>query len=91
VLYRRHMLTCSAYLLHPPVAATHYRDDIVFFIYLYQRWIYRIDHTRVNEYGQTSQIQQDAANSTVNTTSTTTAASAGSTASDEAQQHLHSS
>ncbi|XP_053328642.1 putative lipid scramblase CLPTM1 [Spea bombifrons] len=27
------------------------RDDIVFFIYLYQRWIYRVDPTRVNEFG----------------------------------------
>ncbi|KAI2608842.1 cleft lip and palate transmembrane 1 [Hypoxylon fragiforme] len=29
-----------------------FRDDIIFFIYLYQRWAYRIDYTRVNEYGQ---------------------------------------
>ncbi|XP_029475424.1 cleft lip and palate transmembrane protein 1 isoform X2 [Rhinatrema bivittatum] len=27
------------------------RDDVVFFIYLYQRWIYRVDPTRMNEYG----------------------------------------
>ena len=25
--------------------------DIVFFIYLYQRWIYRVDPKRVNEFG----------------------------------------
>lgn len=29
-----------------------FRDDIIFFIYLYQRWAYRIDYTRVNEFGQ---------------------------------------
>lgn len=29
-----------------------FRDDIVFIIYLYQRWIYPVDPTRVNEYGQ---------------------------------------
>jgi phosphate/sulfate permease len=29
-----------------------FRDDIIFFIYLYQRWIYPIDPTRMNEYGQ---------------------------------------
>jgi len=29
-----------------------FRDDIVFLIYLYQRWAYRVDHTRVNEFGQ---------------------------------------
>jgi hypothetical protein len=28
------------------------RDDVVFFIYLYQRWIYPEDSTRANEYGQ---------------------------------------
>ncbi|KAJ8368992.1 hypothetical protein SKAU_G00090200 [Synaphobranchus kaupii] len=27
------------------------RDDVVFFIYLYQRWIYRVDLNRVNEFG----------------------------------------
>lgn len=25
--------------------------DVVFFIYLYQRWIYRVDLTRMNEFG----------------------------------------
>ncbi|KAF7545007.1 hypothetical protein G7Z17_g9509 [Cylindrodendrum hubeiense] len=29
-----------------------FRDDIIFFVYIYQRWAYRIDHTRVNEFGQ---------------------------------------
>lgn len=28
------------------------RDDAVFFVYLYQRYKYRVDHTRANEYGQ---------------------------------------
>ena len=28
------------------------RDDLIFFIFLYQRWIYRVDYTRVNEFGQ---------------------------------------
>ena len=28
-----------------------FRDDIIFLIYLYQRWIYRVDKTRVNEFG----------------------------------------
>jgi len=28
-----------------------FRDDIVFLIYVYQRWIYRIDPKRVNEFG----------------------------------------
>jgi hypothetical protein len=25
--------------------------DVIFFIFLYQRWIYRVDPSRVNEYG----------------------------------------
>ncbi|KAI0353459.1 cleft lip and palate transmembrane 1 [Trametes cingulata] len=29
-----------------------FRDDVVFLIFLYQRWIYRVDPNRVNEYGQ---------------------------------------
>eukprot|EP01012_Entosiphon_sulcatum_P026116 TRINITY_DN3150_c0_g1_i1.p1 TRINITY_DN3150_c0_g1~~TRINITY_DN3150_c0_g1_i1.p1 ORF type:complete len:588 (+),score=138.74 TRINITY_DN3150_c0_g1_i1:26-1765(+) len=29
-----------------------FRDDIIFFIYLYQRWIYPVDKSRVNEFGQ---------------------------------------
>ncbi|GMT36727.1 hypothetical protein PFISCL1PPCAC_28024 [Pristionchus fissidentatus] len=28
-----------------------FRDDIIFLIYVYQRWAYRVDHTRTNEYG----------------------------------------
>uniref|UniRef100_A0A914Y060 Lipid scramblase CLPTM1L n=1 Tax=Panagrolaimus superbus TaxID=310955 RepID=A0A914Y060_9BILA len=30
-----------------------FRDDIVFLIYLYQRYLYPVDHTRVNEFGET--------------------------------------
>jgi hypothetical protein len=28
------------------------RDDVIFFVYLYQRWAYKIDYTRINEFGQ---------------------------------------
>ena len=28
------------------------RDDIIFFVYLYQAWKYKVDYTRVNEFGQ---------------------------------------
>lgn len=28
-----------------------FRDDLVFLVYLYQRWIYRVDKTRANEFG----------------------------------------
>jgi len=29
-----------------------FRDDVVFLVFLYQRWIYRVDLKRANEYGQ---------------------------------------
>ncbi len=28
------------------------RDDVIFFVYLYQNWKYKVDYTRVNEFGQ---------------------------------------
>lgn len=28
------------------------RDDVIFVIYLYQMWIYKVDPNRVNEFGQ---------------------------------------
>lgn len=35
-----------------------FRDDIVFFIFLYQRWIYKVDHKRVNEFGFSGEMEQ---------------------------------
>ncbi|KAI1332059.1 cleft lip and palate transmembrane 1 [Xylariaceae sp. FL0255] len=29
-----------------------FRDDLIFFVYLYQRWAYKVDYSRVNEFGQ---------------------------------------
>ncbi|KAJ7068734.1 cleft lip and palate associated transmembrane protein [Mycena amicta] len=40
-----------------------FRDDVVFLIFLYQRWIYRIDPKRINEYGQVLAGDVDAADS----------------------------
>jgi hypothetical protein len=37
-----------------------FRDDIVFLIYLYQRWIYRVDPSRVNEFGISGEMVQEA-------------------------------
>ncbi|KAK3378151.1 cleft lip and palate transmembrane protein 1-domain-containing protein [Podospora didyma] len=28
------------------------RDDVIFFVYIYQKWKYKVDYTRVNEFGQ---------------------------------------
>ncbi|KAF8915437.1 cleft lip and palate associated transmembrane protein [Mucidula mucida] len=41
-----------------------FRDDVVFVIFLYQRWIYRIDPKRVNEYGQVMAQDADKAGET---------------------------
>merc|ERR1719369_1749458 len=38
-----------------------FRDDIVFFIFLYQRYIYKEDKTRVNEYGYSGEMLDEAA------------------------------
>ena len=37
------------------------RDDLVFLVYLYQRWNYGIDTKRANEYGQVEEDDPDAA------------------------------
>ncbi|KAI5709718.1 hypothetical protein M8J75_002678 [Diaphorina citri] len=37
--------------------------DIVFFIFLYQRWIYKIDPTRVNEFGYSAAMENNAESS----------------------------
>lgn len=36
-----------------------FRDDFVFLIYLYQRYLYPVDKKRVNEYGQTFEDQEE--------------------------------
>ncbi|CAK1540500.1 unnamed protein product [Leptosia nina] len=41
-----------------------FRDDIVFFIFLYQRWIYKVDHKRVNEFGFSGEMEQQQKQST---------------------------
>lgn len=48
-----------------------FRDDIVFFIYLYQRWIYRVDPKRMNEFGTSGEMetQRSEANGVICTTS----------------------
>jgi len=36
-----------------------FRDDVVFLILLYQRWIYRVDMRRTNEYGQVGEREME--------------------------------
>ncbi|KAG8818395.1 Cleft lip and palate associated transmembrane protein 1 [Serendipita sp. 401] len=38
-----------------------FRDDVVFLIFLYQRWIYRVDTKRINEYGQVAEPEEKTA------------------------------
>ena len=35
-----------------------FRDDIVFVVFLYQRWVYRVDMSRVNEFGHRGEAEQ---------------------------------
>lgn len=41
-----------------------FSPDVVFFVYLYQRWIYRVDPNRVNEFG-TSGVTNDSSDQPV--------------------------
>ncbi|CAN8096055.1 unnamed protein product [Discula destructiva] len=38
-----------------------FRDDIIFFVYIYQRWAYKVDYTRVNEFGQGGDDEEEEA------------------------------
>lgn len=37
-----------------------FRDDIIFFVFLYQRWQYKVDHKRVNEFGFSKEMEEEA-------------------------------
>lgn len=39
-----------------------FRDDIVFFVFLYQRWIYKTDPKRINEFGYSGEMEENAQN-----------------------------
>lgn len=34
------------------------RDDVIFFVYLYQSWAYKVDYNRINEFGQGGDDEQ---------------------------------
>merc|ERR1711935_86101 len=42
-----------------------FRDDIVFFIFLYQKYVYRVDLSRVNEFGYSGEMMDQAAQNTI--------------------------
>lgn len=53
------------------------RDDVIFFIFCYQRYKYKTDYTRVNEFGQCSQPTEEMlAESEIETTSSENAVQA---------------
>lgn len=39
-----------------------FRDDIVFFVFLYQRWIYKTDPKRINEFGYSGEMEENVQN-----------------------------
>lgn len=51
---------CFAFIIQMPTAhrVACFRDDVVFVVYLFQRWIYPVDKLRVNEYGQSFEQEQ---------------------------------
>lgn len=46
-----------------------FRDDVIFLIFLYQKWIYRTDYSRINEYGfkkkESAEIEGKAENESI--------------------------
>jgi hypothetical protein len=63
-----HTYTCThahahahahALTLSPRHRLACFRDDIVFFIYLYQCYVYRVDPSRRNEYGQLAEDEEE--------------------------------
>lgn len=47
-----------------------FRDDIIFFVFLYQRWQYRVDLKRVNEFGFSGEMAEQAAQKKLEGTTT---------------------
>ncbi|ESO06447.1 hypothetical protein HELRODRAFT_64937 [Helobdella robusta] len=56
-----------------------FRDDIIFCIYLYQRWIYRVDPKRINEFGTSAEMMEDETLQTPAITASPTPSSTSST------------
>jgi hypothetical protein len=57
-----------------------FRDDLVFLIYLYQRWVYRVDKSRVNEFGFSDQAPEEEEQAAVTGTPASDGATGTSTA-----------
>jgi len=62
-----------------------FRDDIIFFIFLYQRWIYRVDPSRLNEFGVSKEMLEKGPPSDQATVEGTDATQATSAAANEGE------
>jgi hypothetical protein len=51
-----------------------FRDDVIFVIYLYQMYMYKVDKTRVNEFGQGGDEDKDVVKGTEPVVKTDTSA-----------------
>ncbi|EGT53012.1 hypothetical protein CAEBREN_03570 [Caenorhabditis brenneri] len=63
-----------------------FRDDIIFLIYLYQRWVYRVDPTRMNEYGTSGEHEHGVPPSVEGADTATTSTAAESPAIKETKK-----
>nr|XP_019533088.2 cleft lip and palate transmembrane protein 1 homolog [Aedes albopictus] len=61
-----------------------FRDDIVFFIFLYQRWIYKVDSKRINEFGFSAEMLEEQAAKSKQTNAITSGGPAAAAAGDAA-------
>ncbi|CAB3989747.1 cleft lip and palate transmembrane 1 homolog [Paramuricea clavata] len=67
------------------------RDDVIFFIYLYQKWIYPIDYKRVNEFGVSGDdLQQFDSNGVLVKTDETQAIGTSNESSENGEVHAKS-
>lgn len=62
------------------------RDDVIFFVYIYQAWAYKVDHTRVNEFGQGGDdepVEEKVANKPLSAAPTTGTSTANTTGTEK--------
>ena len=45
-------------LLFESLECLFFFSDVIFFIFLYQKWIYPVDHQRINEFGTSGEIEE---------------------------------
>lgn len=60
------------------------RDDVIFFVWVYQAWKYKVDYKRVNEFGQggesDEEVEEEVVSETVKKVEADTAAKSTGTA-----------